>query len=133
MNIIELEIKTSKQMEILDITPQINKALQENNIADGICFIYSPHTTCGLMINEHADPTVAQDIMETLNQLVPVNGTYHHLEENSHAHIKTMMVGSSVHLIIENMQLRLGTWQGVFLCEFDGPRRRRVWIKPIKG
>jgi secondary thiamine-phosphate synthase enzyme len=133
MNIIELEIKTSKQMEILDITPQINKALQENNIADGICFIYSPHTTCGLMINEHADPTVAQDIMETLNKLIPLNSNYHHLEGNSPAHIKTVLVGSSVHLIIENMQLRLGTWQGVFLCEFDGPRRRRVWIKPIKG
>ena len=133
MNIIELEIKTSKQMEILDITPQINKALQENNIADGICFIYSPHTTCGLMINEHADPTVAQDIMETLNKLIPLNSNYHHLEGNSPAHIKTVLVGSSVHLIIENMQLRLGTWQGVFLCEYDGPRRRRVWIKPIKG
>ncbi|MGB3913262.1 MAG: secondary thiamine-phosphate synthase enzyme YjbQ, partial [Thermacetogeniaceae bacterium] len=87
----------------------------------------------GLMINEHADPTVAQDIMETLNKLIPLNSNYHHLEGNSPAHIKTVLVGSSVHLIIENMQLRLGTWQGVFLCEFDGPRRRRVWIKPIKG
>jgi len=121
MKIIELEIKTSKQMEMLDITPEINKALRENNIAEGICCIYSPHTTCGLMI------------METLNRLVPVNGSYRHLEGNSHAHIKTVLVGSSVHLIIENMQLRLGTWQGVFLCEFDGPRRRRVWIKTIEG
>jgi secondary thiamine-phosphate synthase enzyme len=133
VSFVELNIRTSKQIEMLDITQQVNQALQKNNITGGICCIYSPHTTCGVMINEHADPSVAQDIIETLNKIIPHHGDYHHREGNSPAHIKTVLVGSSVNLIIDSHKLQLGTWQGIFLCEFDGPRQRKVWLKFIKG
>lgn len=132
MSIIELGITTSKQIEMLEITPQINKAVKENKINNGICCIFSPHTTCGLTINEHADPSVAQDILETLDIIVPLYGNYRHLEGNAAAHIKTVLVGTSVHLLVAEGRLCLGTWQGVFLCEFDGPRQRKVWIKAMK-
>ncbi|MGB4503512.1 MAG: secondary thiamine-phosphate synthase enzyme YjbQ [Syntrophaceticus sp.] len=132
MSVIELGIRTSKQIEMLDITPQVNKVLQENKIDEGICCIYSPHTTCGLTINEHADPSVAKDIMETLDKIVPLYGSYHHLEGNAAAHIKTVLVGTSVNLLVAEGHALLGTWQGIFLCEFDGPRQRKIWIKVIQ-
>jgi secondary thiamine-phosphate synthase enzyme len=133
VNIIELGVKTSNQIEMLDITSQINTVLQKKEISGGICCIFSPHTTCGITVNEHADPSVALDIIETLDRVIPLYGGYRHLEGNAAAHIKTVLVGSSVQLPAAEGHVQLGRWQGVFLCEFDGPRNRKIWIKVIEG
>lgn len=130
-NIIELPVKTTSKQEMVDITPLLNKVLSEQGALDGICYVFVPHTTCGLTINEHADPSVAQDILVTLDKIVPKNANYSHLEGNSPAHIKSVLVGTSLSVFIKDRRLQLGTWQGVFLCEFDGPRQRKVWLKII--
>jgi secondary thiamine-phosphate synthase enzyme len=130
-NIIELPVKTTSKQEMVDITPLLNKVLSEQGALDGICYVFVPHTTCGLTINEHADPSVAQDILVTLDKIVPKNANYSHLEGNSPAHIKSVLVGTSLSVFIKDRRLKLGTWQGVFLCEFDGPRQRKVWLKII--
>ena len=128
-----LEVKTSKKIEFIDITNQIYKILKEENIKNGICYLFIPHTTAGITINENADPSVKEDIINMLNKIVPENWNYEHLEGNSPAHIKSSLVGHSEVIFIENGELALGTWQGIFLCEFDGPRRRKVFIKIIKA
>ena len=128
-----LEVKTSKKIEFIDITNQIYKIIKEENIKNGVCYLFIPHTTAGITINEDADPSVKEDIINMLNKIVPENWNYEHLEGNSPAHIKSSLVGHSEVIFIENGELALGTWQGIFLCEFDGPRRRKVLIKIIKA
>jgi secondary thiamine-phosphate synthase enzyme len=128
-----LEVKTSKKIEFIDITNQIYKILKEENIKNGICYLFIPHTTAGITINEDADPSVKEDIINMLNKIVPENWNYEHLEGNSPAHIKSSLIGHGEVIFIENGELALGTWQGIFLCEFDGPRRRKVLIKIIKA
>jgi len=128
-----LEIKTNKKIEFIDITNHIDKILKEENIKNGICYLYIPHTTAGITINENADPSVKEDIIDMLNKIVPENLNYKHLEGNSPAHIKSSLIGHSEIVFIENGKLALGTWQGIFLCEFDGPRRRKILIKIIEA
>lgn len=114
---------------MVDITAKIAEAVRAAGTEEGICTIYCPHTTAGLTINEHADPDVAADVIERLEKLVPYQANYAHLEGNADAHIKAVLTGNSVQLIVRNSSLALGTWQGIFFCEFDGPRQRRVWIQ----
>lgn len=125
----ELMVKTSKRVEFVDVTAQIHKAIAEEGIKQGGCLVFVPHTTAGITINENADPSVVRDIQYALGRIVPENWDYHHAEGNADAHVKSSLVGSSLYLIIENGSLRLGTWQGVYLCEFDGPRSRRLWLQ----
>lgn len=127
------QVRTSKPTELIDITRSVQDSVRKTGIDEGICFIYVPHTTAGLIINEHADPSVSEDILMALNQMVPSKGPYHHLEGNSPAHIKSTLVGGSQMVFVESGRLSLGTWQGIFFCEFDGPRNREVWIKVIPG
>lgn len=127
----EYRIKTTKPQEFIDITNLINKEIKKRNIQDGIAVVFIPHTTAGVTVNENTDPAVVEDILTSLNKVFPVNDNYLHYEGNSHAHIKASIVGSSCSLIIEEGRLKLGTWQGVYFCEFDGPRDRKVYIKVI--
>ncbi|MCM8809028.1 MAG: secondary thiamine-phosphate synthase enzyme YjbQ, partial [Candidatus Omnitrophica bacterium] len=122
-------IQTKRRTEFVDITGEIERILKSKNVKSGICYIFVPHTTCGLTINENADPSVRKDIIEKLEQLVPENDKYSHTEGNADAHIKSSIVGHSLTVFIENNSLQLGTWQGIYLCEFDGPRTRNVWLK----
>jgi secondary thiamine-phosphate synthase enzyme len=122
-------VRTTKRNEFLEITGIVNSVIRKTGVKNGICHIFVPHTTCGLTINENADPSVKADIIAKLEQLVPVNGNYSHFEGNSDAHIKSSILGHSLSVFIENGSLCLGTWQGVFLCEFDGPRTRQVWLR----
>jgi secondary thiamine-phosphate synthase enzyme len=127
----EFSISTSKRMEFLDITPQINQALSAAGGGDGLCCVYNPHTTAGLTINEGADPAVRDDILAVLKQVIPSDYPYKHLEGNSPAHVMASLMGSSLTIIIENGCLQLGTWQKVYFCEFDGPRSRKVLWRMI--
>ncbi|MCX5874913.1 MAG: secondary thiamine-phosphate synthase enzyme YjbQ [Deltaproteobacteria bacterium] len=120
-------VSTSQTMQFVDITAQVQKAVDASGIVDGICHVYNPHTTAGLTINEGADPAVQTDILTALQKIVPMNHPYQHLEGNSPAHIMASLVGSSVTVFIENGRLQLGTWQKIFFCEFDGPRSRKVF------
>ncbi|MGC9772424.1 secondary thiamine-phosphate synthase enzyme [Fervidobacterium changbaicum] len=129
----EFSVRTTRRVELVDITNEVRKIVKESGVKDGIVVVYVPHTTCGVTINEHADPSVVEDIINQLAKIVPANAGYRHLEGNSDAHIKVSIVGSSVTIIVNNGNLLLGTWQGVFLCEFDGPRTREVIVKVIEG
>ncbi|MGV1100961.1 secondary thiamine-phosphate synthase enzyme YjbQ [Thiovibrio sp. JS02] len=120
-------VSTSKTMHFLDITAKAQQAVAESAVQNGVCFLYNPHTTAGLTINEGADPTVQTDIIAALQSIVPMNHPYQHREGNSPAHVMASLVGSSVMIFIENGRLRLGTWQKIFFCEFDGPRSRKVY------
>jgi secondary thiamine-phosphate synthase enzyme len=124
-----LNIKSRAKTEFIDITDDINEAIKESGIKSGICYIYIPHTTAGITINEGADPSVKRDIITTLNRLIPFEGDYQHMEGNSAAHIKSTVVGVSQFVVIEDGRALLGTWQSVYLCEFDGPRHRRAVLK----
>jgi len=126
-----LNIKTRARTEFIDITEALQKLVSESGIKDGICTLYVPHTTAGILINEGADPSVQKDIQNTLARLVPFEGQYSHLEGNAPAHIKSILTGTSQTIIIENGKLLLGTWQSVFFCEFDGPRHRKVLVKIV--
>ncbi|MFQ6607881.1 MAG: secondary thiamine-phosphate synthase enzyme YjbQ [Fidelibacterota bacterium] len=126
---ITLNIKTRQRIDFVDITTRVRDAVAANEVLDGIVVIYVPHTTCGVTINESADPDVAVDIKSQLAKLIPHNAGYAHLEGNADSHIKTSLVGSSEQVFIENGKLILGTWQGIFLCDFDGPRTRKVFLK----
>ncbi len=126
-------LKTTSRTEFLDITREVEKTLTRSGMADGLVFVFVPHTTAGVTINEGADPSVAEDILGILNRLIPFQGDYRHLEGNSAAHIKASLTGSSVLVAMEKGKLVLGTWQAVFFCEFDGPRTRKVLLKMIAG
>ncbi len=124
-----LSVKTSTRTELIDITSQIAKAVNKSGIRDGLCMLYVPHTTGAVTINESADPSVRGDIMMVLNQIVPWEANYKHMEGNSPAHVKATLVGASELIAIENGALVLGTWQGIFFCEFDGPRTRKIHVR----
>ncbi|MGI6066016.1 MAG: secondary thiamine-phosphate synthase enzyme YjbQ [Bacillota bacterium] len=127
----EYRIKTTKAQEFIDITDIIQEEVRKNKTDSGIVVVFVPHTTAGITINENADPDVIFDIISGLNKVFPEHNGYRHAEGNSHAHIKASLMGSSVTVIIENGELKLGTWQGVYFCEFDGPRTRKIDIKII--
>ncbi|MGB6607222.1 MAG: secondary thiamine-phosphate synthase enzyme YjbQ [Atribacterota bacterium] len=125
----EITIKTNTQTQILDITAQAQKIVEESGITEGLCCVFIPHTTAGVTINENADPSVKQDILMELNKVIPFRDNYSHLEGNSAAHIKASIIGSSVNIPVKNNNLLLGTWQGICFCEFDGPRTRKYYVK----
>lgn len=125
----KIEVKTRTKEELIDITSRVKEEVSHSGIKNGICHVYIPHTTAGITINENADPSVKEDILMTMKKLVPDNLPYKHSEGNSPAHVKASLVGSSVNVIIEEGEIQLGTWQGIFFCEFDGPRSRRAYIK----
>jgi len=124
-----LSVKTREKTELIDITTDINQLIQKSGTDQGLCMIYVPHTTAAVTINESADPSVKSDILMILNQIIPWEANYRHLEGNSPAHIKSTLVGSSELVAIDNQRLILGTWQGIFFCEFDGPRTRKVDVR----
>ncbi|MDY6908694.1 MAG: secondary thiamine-phosphate synthase enzyme YjbQ [Thermodesulfobacteriota bacterium] len=126
-----LQVATTAHSGAVDITDMVSRKIQERGVKDGVCLIYVPHTTAAITINEGADPAVMEDVMDSLDRLVPWRGGYKHVEGNSAAHIKTSLVGASVQVIVENGRPLLGTWQRIFLCEFDGPRTRKVRIKVL--
>jgi len=128
-----LNIKTSSRVEMVDITERIANLITRHNIGSGICCLFVPHTTAGITINENADFTVQSDINNKLSDLVPAGYNYSHLEGNSDSHIKSTVVGSSLNIIIDRGRPVLGTWQGIYFCEFDGPRNRDLYIKLIEG
>lgn len=129
IEIIKLNINTSKGQEFIDLTQRIRKEISPLEIMEGDIKIFCPHTTAGLTINENADPDVQRDILSTLEKLVPVKGDYKHFEGNSHAHLKASLMGFNEEIIITDGKLLLGTWQGVYFCEFDGPRHRHVYLR----
>ncbi len=129
---IKISVRTSAREEIKDITGDIENAVSEADISDGIVFLHCPHTTCALAVNENADRTVKSDILMSYKDIVKEQLPYRHMEGNSTAHIKTVMTGISLNLFIENGKIALGTWQGIYLCEFDGPRNREIWLKILK-
>lgn len=124
-------VKSSKQTEFIDITRPVQEAVQKAGVKDGLCVIFTPHTTAAVTINENADPSVPRDILMELNKIVPFEDRYQHSEGNSAAHIKSSLIGCSQALFIESGKLLLGTWQGIFFCEFDGPRNRQVYVKVV--
>jgi len=125
----KIDVKTSKRVELIDITDRIQSIVNKSKVKDGVCFIFCPHTTAGLTINENADPSVRSDIITTLKKLIPENAGYAHSEGNADSHIKSSLFGPSLTVFVEDGQLALGTWQGIYFCESDGPRSRQVWIK----
>lgn len=128
---ISFVVKTSKRCEMIDITDEVMQSVHESGISEGIATIFIPHTTAGVTINENADPSVVRDILTTLDRVIPRNGDYMHSEGNSDSHIKAGMMGFSTQVIVHQGKLALGTWQGIYFCEFDGPRNRKVWVKVI--
>ncbi|MEW6276570.1 MAG: secondary thiamine-phosphate synthase enzyme YjbQ [Bacillota bacterium] len=128
-----LEVKTSTRAQFIDITDQIKQLVADAGIREGVCYLFVPHTTAAVTINENADPTVVQDILTQLEKTVPWQGDYRHTEGNAAAHIKAGLLGASQTIFISNGRLVLGTWQGIFFCEFDGPRQRKVLVKIIAG
>ena len=128
-----INVKTGTRTELVDITADVQQLVDESGTSSGICYLYVPHTTAGVTINEGADPSVVKDILNTLNSKIPHKANYMHMEGNSDAHIKSTIVGASATVIIEEGKLLLGTWQSIFFCEFDGPRHRRISVKIIEG
>jgi len=128
-----LTVQTGSKTEMIDITEKVREAVRSSGVANGVCMVFVPHTTAAVTINESADPSVRRDILMVLNQIVPWKGDYRHMEGNSPAHVKTSLVGSSEWIAVEDGHLVLGTWQGVFFCEFDGPRSRKVHVRMIKA
>ncbi len=127
------QVRTSAQAEFIDITRFVQEAVKKAGVDDGICIVFIPHTTAAVTINENADPSVVQDIIMELNKIVPIKDQYRHMEGNSPSHIKASLVGCSQIVFVESGKLVLGTWQGIFFCEFDGPRNRNVHVKVISG
>ena len=127
--ITELTITTGNRAELIDITGLVQDVVRDSDVSSGLCILFCPHTTAGLTLNENWDPAVRDDAIRSLDELVPQSAAYRHAEGNSHAHIKAMLLGFSATIPIESGALMMGTWQGVFLGEFDGPRRRKVIVK----
>jgi secondary thiamine-phosphate synthase enzyme len=123
-----IALKTHSRTELVDITGDIQAMIREAGVREGVCMVYIPHTTAAVTINENADPTVKGDILKVINKIIPWDDGYRHLEGNSAAHIKSTLVGASELVAVVGGKLQLGTWQGIFFCEFDGPRRRKVHI-----
>ncbi|MDF9406918.1 secondary thiamine-phosphate synthase enzyme YjbQ [Pelotomaculum isophthalicicum JI] len=133
MGIQSIEVYSKERTQMVDITAKVEQIIKGIGIKEGICYLYTPHTTAGLTINENADPTVTADILAELNKLIPFSDGYRHSEGNSAAHIKSSLTGASLLLFVSGGRLLLGTWQGVYFCEFDGPRQRKVLVKVVEG
>ena len=133
MNLRTITVKTESRQQVIDITQTVRLVVRESGVTRGVCQVFIPHTTAAVTINENTDPNVRRDILNRLEQVAPSDGTYLHTEGNSHAHIKSSLVGSSVVVFVEAGRLVLGTWQSVFLCEFDGPRTRNVMVRVSAG
>ena len=129
----ELSIESHERNQLIKLNDRVATFIAESGVKEGVCYIYVPHTTAGVIINEGADPTVASDLLETLSRLVPHQASYSHQEGNADSHIKSALVGSSATVFVRNAAPVLGTWQSIFFCEFDGPRRRKLWLKLIDG
>jgi secondary thiamine-phosphate synthase enzyme len=127
----QFTVQTKSQFEMIDITNQVRTVLRESNVKSGICYVFVPHTTAAVTINENADPNVPRDIIMELDKVIPLHDNYRHMEGNSAAHIKSSLIGSSEAVFIEDGHLVLGTWQSLFFCEFDGPRTRKFFVKLI--
>ena len=128
-----IAVKTDGAQQFVDITQQVRMVVRESGVKSGECHVFIPHTTAALTINENADPNVRKDILNRLEEIAPSTGKYLHSEGNSHAHIKSSIVGASLVVFVEAGQLVLGTWQSIFLCEFDGPRSRNVMVRVSPG
>jgi secondary thiamine-phosphate synthase enzyme len=126
-----IEIRTRSREEFVDLTAEVDRAAAASGVTNGVCVVTVPHTTAGITVNENADPDVRADLAMALRKSVPDTLPYTHGEGNSPAHVKAALVGSSVTLIVEGGRLKLGTWQGVFFCEFDGPRTRQAWVQVL--
>ena len=126
-----LRVKTDRRTQFVDVTEQVRRVVALSGVANGVCYVYVPHTTAAVTINEHADPDVATDVECAFDRMVPAEGPYRHSEGNSDAHIKAIFVGASQMVFIEAGKLALGRWQGVFFCEFDGPRERKMQVKVV--
>ena len=133
MKTFKFEVRTSKHTQMLDITREVQRAVTESGVRDGICTVFIPHTTAAVTINENADPDVVRDFTMELGKIVPWEDGYHHMEGNSAAHLKASIIGFSEQIIIEDGRLLLGTWQGIYFCEFDGPRSRKCYVKIMEG
>lgn len=129
----EISVQTNSQTQFVIVDNQVNQVIEESGIQNGQCLLWVPHTTAAVTVNENADPDVVRDMIYEMNKIVPLNDGYHHMEGNSAAHIKSSMFGPSLSLIIDNGGLVLGTWQSIYFCEFDGPRRRRLYVKVMEG
>lgn len=129
----EIDIRSENNAQMINITHQVRNIVSQLGIQEGICYVYVPHTTAGITINENADPAVVTDILKELHKIVPWQDGYLHLEGNSAAHLKASMMGFSQAVFVEKGALCLGTWQGIYFCEFDGPRQRKVLVKIIEG
>jgi secondary thiamine-phosphate synthase enzyme len=127
-----LSVKTDRRTQLVDVTAQVQKAVSASEVADGICYLYVPHTTAAIAVNECADPDVARDVEGALDRLIPMAGPYRHSEGNSDSHVKSILVGASQTVFVQGGNLALGRWQGIFFCEFDGPRNRKLHLKVIE-
>ena len=127
------QVRTSTQTEFIDVTRSVQEAVKETGVEDGVCIVFIPHTTAAVTINENADPSVVQDMIMELNKIVPFKDQYRHMEGNSPSHIKASLVGCSQIVFVESGKLVLGTWQGIFFFEFDGPRNRKIHVKVISA
>ena len=128
-----LEVRTGSQTEFIDLTARIQQVVAASGIAEGLCHVFVPHTTAGVTINENADPNVTADILMVLNKVISDREPYRHAEGNSPAHIKASLMGPQLSVFVSQGRLLLGTWQGIYFCEFDGPRHRRVYVKVTEG
>lgn len=129
----KFSVPTSTHMEFIDITSEVQSAVSKTGVLEGVCYVYNPHTTAGLTINEGADPAVQRDLVGVFKKIIPLNYPYEHMEGNSPSHMMTTLTGTSVTIFIESGRLQLGTWQRIFFCEYDGPRSRKVWWKVLEG
>jgi secondary thiamine-phosphate synthase enzyme len=128
-----LLVKTERRTQLVDVTAQVQKAVASSGVTSGVCYLYVPHTTAAVTINECADPDVARDFEAAIDRLIPAHGPYRHSEGNSDSHVKSILVGVSVTVPVESGKLALGRWQGVFFCEFDGPRERKLNVLVVAG
>ncbi|HEY6264533.1 MAG TPA: secondary thiamine-phosphate synthase enzyme YjbQ [Candidatus Acidoferrum sp.] len=126
-----LSVKTDRRTQLVDVTALVQKVVAASGVARGVCYLYVPHTTAAITINECADPDVARDVEGALDRLIPKTGPFRHSEGNSDSHVKAVLVGTSQMVLVEDGKLALGRWQGVFFCEFDGPRDRRLQVKVV--
>ena len=128
-----LEVRTGARTEFVDLTARLQQVVADSGVSEGLCHVFVPHTTAGVTINENADPSVKADILMVLNKIISDREPYRHAEGNSPAHIKSSLVGPQLTVLVSQGRLLLGTWQGIFFCEFDGPRTRRVHVKVTAG
>lgn len=129
----QFSLRTNARCEFVNIDAQVEKVLATSGVSDGVCVVFVPHTTAAVTINENADPDVRRDIIAELEKVVPFADNYQHMEGNAAAHIKASLLGSSATVVVQGGRLKLGTWQSLFFCEFDGPRTRQVWVKVMPG